>query len=276
MDAGRPAGAQSIQGPPEFIRAVELQQAYWTYSLEEQRQLEEQGLEALSWAERLRLHHLTCLQWLNPEPGQEASAAEKCRATSRLLVTTGSPYRPRPVMIWQGQPETPQGGREPDLQGGLLNPSLTHLGCLEIYRVDAANQPTEIDFIGFDELSGLMFARPTLIRAAKLFYNDGSDEIVLVPMLYGLSWTIGTELDRGGSMTRFVAHLDDDEMRRSGVSGLGVGQQDFLIQGEGDQRLLGMGSVSNMVFPLDMDDPRFDEKARARGIDPAEVRRSVD
>ena len=36
-----------------------------------------------------------------------------------------------------------------------------------------------------------LFAPQNLIRAAKLFYDDGRDEIVLVPMLYGLTWAMG-------------------------------------------------------------------------------------
>jgi len=177
-----------IQGPPEFIRAVELQQAYWTHSAEEQARLEALGLEALSWRERLRLHHLTCLQRLHTRL-EPSSATAKCRAIGRLLVAAESPYRPRPALIWQRESVHPGGEMEPAFQGQLLNPSLTHLGCLEIYRVDAANHPIEIDFVSFDDLSGVMFAPPSVIRAAKLFYDDGYEEVVLVPMLYGLTWT---------------------------------------------------------------------------------------
>src|SRR5262249_4830859 len=150
----------------------------------------------------------------------------------RRLIATDSPYRPRPAMIWQGQSAQPGSSRGPDMQGEFLNPSLTHLGCLEVYRGDATNQPTGIDFVSFDELAGVVVARPNLIRASKLFCADGRDEIVLVPLLYGLTWAIGDEYDRAGRMTRFVAHLDDEEVRALGASGLGVGQQDFIIRGK--------------------------------------------
>jgi len=179
-------------------------------------------------------------------------------------------------MIWQGQSAQPASEREPDMQGEFLNPSLTHLGCLEIYRVDGANRPTGVDFVAFDELTAVMFAPPNLVRAAKLFYDDGRDEIVLVPMLYGLTWAIGNEHDRAGQMTTFVAHLDDEEIGAIGASGLGVGQQDFSVRNpDGGATLFGIGSVAEISFPLDMRDPRFDEKARARGIDPDEVRRQM-
>src|SRR5262249_5171671 len=151
-----------------------------------------------------------------------------------------------------------------------------HLGCLEIYRVDAENQPTGIDFVAFDELSGVVFAPPNLIRAAKLFYDDGRDEIILVPMLYGLTWLIGNEYDRAGTMTRFIAHLHGEEIDALGASGLGVGQQDFTIRNQdGGGTLFGIGSLAEISFPLDLRDLRFDEKARARGIDPDEVRRRM-
>ena len=271
----RPAGPQPVHGPPEFVRAVELQRAYWTYDAAEQARLEARGDEHLSWPERLRLHHLACVQRLDPGPDR-AAATEKCRHTVRTLLAPDSPYRPRPALVWQGHSAQPAGGREPDLQGVLLNPSLTHVGCLEVYRVDAANRPTRLDFVGFDELSGVAFASPSLLRAAKLFYDDGRDEIVLAPLPYGLTWAIGSEFDRAGRMTRFVAHLDDEESGAAGASGIGVGQQDFSVRGpDGSDRLFGLGSVAELAFPLDMRDPRFDAKARARGIDPDEVRRGA-
>src|SRR5262249_40119687 len=152
----------------------------------------------------------------------------------------------RPAMIWQGRSAQPGASREPDMQGDFLNASLTHIGCLEIYRVDAANNPIRLDFVSFDELSGVVFARPTLIRAAKLFYGDRRDEIVFVPMLYGLTWSIGNEFDRDGRMTRFVSHLDSAEGAALGATGLGVGQQDFSIQGADGGRLFGLGSVAEI------------------------------
>ena len=77
-------------------------------------------------------------------------------------------------------------------------------------------------------------------------------------------------------MTTFVAHLDSKEIGVLGASGLGAGQQDLSIRGQdGGRSMFGLGSVVEISFPLDMRDPRFDEKARARGIDPDEVRRRI-
>lgn len=271
----RPTGSQPIHGPPEFVRAVELQRAYWTHNPDQQARLEASAIEQLGWPELLRLHHLICLERLHAGP-ERALATEKCRQTARRLIASDSPYRPRPALIWQGLSAQPGGNRDPDMQGEFLNPSLTHLGCLEVYRVNAANQPTGMDFVSFDELSGVKFAPPKLLRAAKLFYDDGRGEIVLVPMLYGLTWAIGNEYDRDGRMTRFVAHLDGEDIGVLGASGLGVGQQDFSIRSQdGGGSVFGIGSVAEISFPLDLRDPRFDDKARARGMDPSQIRRRM-
>lgn len=272
-DEVRPTRA-AIEGPPEFVRAAEMQRAYWTHDAEEQARLEARGLDSLTWPERLRLHHLFCLQRLIPGPEREA-ADENRRGTALRLLAPDSPYRPRPAMVWQGN-SPQQGSREPDLQGEFLNPSITHLGCLEVYRLGADNQPTRIDFVGFDELSGVMFAPSKLIRAAKLFFEDRREEVVFVPLLYGLTWAIGNEYDRDGRMTRFVQHLHVEGIDALGASGIGVGQQDLSIRSsDGGGRLFGIGSVSEISFPLDMRDPQFDRKARLRGIDPDEVRRQM-
>jgi hypothetical protein len=271
----QPLGSADIQGPPEFVRAVEIQRAYWTHNFQEQAELEARGAEHLDWRERLRLHHLICMQRLNAGP-ERAAATEKCRLTARGLIAPDSPFRPRAAMVWQGQSAQPGADREPDMQGEFLNPSLTHLGCLEVYRVDAAMQPIRLDFVSFGELSGVVFAPPNMIRAAKLFYDDGRGEIVLVPLLYGLTWVIGNEFDRAGRMTRFVTHLDGKDVGTLGASGVGVGQQDFSVRAhDGGCSLFGLGSVAELSFPLDMRDPQFDVKARARGIDPDEVRRNM-
>jgi hypothetical protein len=266
-------GSQPIHGPPEFIRAVELQRTYWTHDAEAHSQLEARSAEQRR--ERLRLHHLICLQRLNSDP-ERAASTEKCQQTVDRLLASDSPYRPRFAMVWQGQSAEPGRSREPHWQGKFLNLSLTHLGCLEIYRVDGANQLTGIDFVGFDELSGVLFAPPKLIRAAKLIYDDGRAELVFVPMLYGLTWAIGNEYERDGSMTRFepFPHVYGWEADAVAPPGLGVGQQDFSIRNQdGTGAYFGIGSVAEILFPLDIRDHRFDEKARARGIDPDEVRR---
>lgn len=259
------ANPAPVDGPPELQHAVALQRQYWTYQADEQAQLAARGPEQLSWPEKLRLHHLNCLERLIPGAGREQANA-RCLQTTQWLLDAASPYRPRLAMVWQGQQDQE---RDPDQDGLFFNPSLTHLGALEIYRLNADHQPLSIDFIGFDDLCGVMFAPPGIIRLAKLFFENGTSEIVHIPMLYGLSWTHGNEMDRSGRMTRFLAQMMHPEINQHGISGLGIGQQDFVVRpANGAASLFGMGSVSEITFPLDMRDPRFDEKARARGIDP--------
>jgi hypothetical protein len=263
------------QEPPEFVRCRELQQAHWTFNATELRELAAREA-ALNWPERLRLHHLLCLQLLNDSADRNA-ANERCRQSLQRLLAIDSPYRPRIAMVWQGEAADPDDDREPNFQGTFLNASVTHLGSLEVFRVDDDFKPIELKFVSFDEITNIMFARASLLRAAKVFYEDGRDEVALLPLLYGLTWERGNEYDRDGRMTRFVAHLESDELATLGGGGIGVGQQDFFVrspQGEGGS-LFGMGSVASISFALEMSDPRFDEKARARGIDPNEVRRTM-
>jgi len=270
-----PADPQPIHGPPEFVRAAEMQRDYWTPNAEALSQLEAHRVDSLDWRALLRRHHLICLQRLQPGVDR-GSVNEKCRQTVRRLLAADSPYRPRPAVIWRKAPH-PDADREPDMQGELLNASLTHLGSLEVYRIDAASQPTQIDFVGFDELTGVLFGPPKLIRVAKLFYEDGRQEMVFVPLLYGLTWAIGNDHDRRGQMTRFVAHVEREEVLPSCASGIGVGQQDLSISAEnGGSKLFGIGSVAEIVFPLDIRDPRFEKKARARELDPVALRRQTE
>lgn len=272
----RSTGHIPIEGPPEFIRAVELQRAYWTFNEEERARLEERGLEHLSWRERLRLHHLICLGRLGCLQTKADSvlevATEKCRELSLLLMSAESPYRPRPGVIWRGFSPP----REPDLLGEIVNSSLTHLGCLEIYRLDSANQPIGIDFVSFDELYGIEFyPGPQLIGAARLFYDDVRTENVLVPMLYGLTWAIGDEPCREGRLTSFVAHLVDEEIFKAfgWNPGLGVGRQDLFILRPDSRPYCGLGSMAEISFLLGTSDPRFDAWAKVRGLDPDKLRR---
>lgn len=273
---GTPAQrGEPIHGPPDFVRAAEMQRAYWTHDPDEQRQLETRGIERLGFRDLLRVHHLTCMERV--EAGTDRAAnSEKLRAILRRLLSEESPYRPQPALVWQGRMAQPGSDTAPDMQGQFLNPSLTHLGSLEVYRVDEEMRPVRVDFVGFNELSGVIFASPSLIRAAKLFYEDGRAEVVMVPLLYGLTWTLGNEHDRSGQMTRFVRHLVGESFGAPSPVGIGLGQQDLTVTGAEGLRLFGLGSVAEIVFPLDMRDPRFEEKARRRGMDPAEIRRRAE
>lgn len=183
VDKG-PASSNSADAPPDLAEMIVLQRAYWSCNSDEMSELESKGVESLTWPQRLRFHHLVCLQRLRPEL-ESPAIEEKCKQNAMRLLASDSPYRPRPALIWQMQHNGParqnSGEREPDLNGILSNPSLTHFGCFEILRLDSSNQVRSLEFVSFDELTDVSFAGSSLVRPAKLFYEGGRDELVLLP-----------------------------------------------------------------------------------------------
>ena len=209
---------------------------------------------------------------IEPTEAPEGASQELIKELLAVLTSNDSPYRPRHVAVWQGKAGESD-MRKPDLQGVLRNASLTHLGCVEVLRLDSHLQPVEICFVPFDSLRGIRFAGQALFRYAKLLYDDGrSEELVLVPLLYGVSWSTPNAFDQDGTLTRFLCtvHVEGHESQYS----IGVGHQDFLIDG-GGQTLFGLGSVGELMVALVTDDPRFAEKCRVRGLDPKEVLKSA-
>ena len=89
----------------------------------------------------------------------------------------------------------------------FCNPSLTHLGCLEVVRVDA-NNPPEIVFIAFADVRNLVLGQPTVFREVNTAYEDGrSDELAFLPLMYGLTGRSPSEDILTGRKRRFVAFL---------------------------------------------------------------------
>jgi hypothetical protein len=268
-----PATPVPAAGPPELIQSIQVQQAYWTANADEAAALSAASVEALGWPDLLRLHHLTCLRRATGR-----GAADPCERITRRLLAADSPYRPRVALVWQGRPASgAEAPRPPDMQRTFFNPSITHLGCLEVMHLDAENHPVRLDFVSFDDLSGIILGPASLFRAAKLFYEGRPPEIVRLPLLYGTTWTLGTDHERSGRLTRFIPAVDIDDIKAAGVGGVGIGQQDLIVTAPdgGGRSLLGLGSVAEVSFPLDMGDPRFDAKARARGMDPDDLRRRM-
>jgi hypothetical protein len=154
----------------------------------------------------------------------------------------------------------------------LCNGSLTHLGSLEVLRLDGLKRPKELAFVAFDDLQSVAMTMSGLFRPARLFFDDGRpDEIVLIPLLYATSWRTSSPYLRDGRMTQFLAYPPGDGLAAG--FGLGVGQQDLTIcEGEG-RGTFGLGSVARVAFALDPTDPRFALKCRSRGLEPGEVLR---
>lgn len=284
---GRPSHLPPMDPIDLITRARALQEAYWSPNPAEKRRLLAGDVDRLDGSQSFRLLHLACLDLAATGPvalaladedadDSDAPAGAERDLIVRLLQRLGaadSPYASRPVSVWQGKPGE-SATRQPDLAGKLRNASMTHLGALEIVRLDAADQPASIAFVPLGDLSGAVFATPSIFRFAKLFYDNGQDaEIVLLPLLYGISWRSPHPFDQDGTMTRFIGHLDVPG--QAGLS-IGVGQQDFVLEPqEGGQTLFGLGSVGELIVALSVEDPAFEAKCRARGLDPAEVRRAL-
>jgi hypothetical protein len=275
-------------------RAIQLQRDYWVFDPKEKTELLSRYPDSLSWPEILRLHHLICLellntkrcraQWLNLDDksashhhdAPKSLTLDFCKELIQLLVSAESPYRPRRSSIWHGRAGQSE-RNPPGLEGILRNASLTHLGCIEIIRFDENTQPKELAFIPFDDIRGILFGKLSIFRLAKILYYDSSrDEVVFAPLLYGVSWFTNYKMDHDGSFTRFCCnfHMNGYEYHFS----IGVGHQDFIMsEDEGLQMgsLFGLGSIGEIMFPLETNDPKFDQKCRFLGWDPEAIRKDL-
>jgi hypothetical protein len=263
----------------------EIQKAYWKFDSAEYAALQKRTPNELSWSEKLRLHHLHILKLLSDGVGKkmlmdgdaeaELPIDEDYKLAAKFLqelASKESPYRARHCAIWQLKTNDAGPQRNPDMQGVFRNASLTHLGALEIIRLDANNKPIELTFVPLDDVGMLAFASPALFRAARIFYDNGrGDEIVLMPLLYGVSWLTSNHYDQDGSFTRFCCHIKADALEMP--LGVGIGHQDFNVEQDKSRILLGLGTLAQIAVALEADDPRFDQKCLARGIDPDAVRR---
>jgi hypothetical protein len=283
------SGSNKPKGGEQLVeRARRIQQEYWTPNREEKTRLLEKNVDDLPWEDTLRLLHLVCLEIVSNGAAREQLERldrELDEADSppgenrdllvrlvRRLRSQASPYKPRHVAVWRGNAGRSD-EREADLHGVCRNASLTHLGCLEVIRLDHEKQPAELAFISFNQLRGAVFASPAVFRYGKLFFDNGHrDEIVLVPMLYGISWLSPHAFDHDGSMTRFVCFVPAEDGERA--LSIGVGHQDLAVEADGET-LLGLGSIGEIAIVLFVDDPKFAQKCMARGLDAEVVRQSV-
>lgn len=290
---------------PISERAIALQKAYWKAEPDELRELESRAEP--SWAERLRMHHLRCLAWLDADEGllrrallappeerptpsstqSDAMLREQVLASAKQMLARRSPYRPRHGFAWMGD-GPPEGDAIPysDFQGRTINASLTHLGALEVVTLDDRHEPASIEFIPFDELLTLTVAprepgvQPAF-RPARVLREYGlSERIVLLPLRHALSWFAhdpallrGTGDDAEHEVGR-VAISDSPERTlaiRAGLQRLET-LSDHAHEGLGSFRLADCYQLS---LAIDDDDPRFADKCRGRGIDPQATRGDV-
>lgn len=304
---------------PLAERAITLQKRYWSPSPDELAALEARRLDSLGARELLRLHHLRCLALLDARTmilrrgllaplAERPSEAELFRAvdpelrtridaSARALLAGRSPYRPRHGFVWLGA-GPPPGDAVPysDLQGRIVNASLTHLGSLEVIGLDEQLEPDRLEFLDFDRILTISIGAGELgttapFRPARILFEYGLPErTVLLPLRYGLSWFAHeVELLRGRAEHQVAAH----ELR--GLAGprratakldrrpLGVAvgptrlevASDYVEDGEGGLSRFRLADAYQISLAIDQDDPRFADKCRGRGIDPQATRGDV-
>jgi len=273
-----------LQSDPFF----QFHRNYWQFDENEKEQLMSKYPTDLSPAELLRLHHLNCLEHVSSEKGKaqfgddvsdeeiewlEGDTKDLSSDIFERLLEEDSPFRPRPGLVWQGEAGDSE-QREPDFQGVFYNASLTHLGCLEVIRVDEQQLPKEMAFLPFDDIQAAVFGPSSLYRTAKIFYeHERPDEIVVVPLIYGLSWHFKHSYLHDGSFTHWGCHI---ESQQDFSLGIGLGHQNFkVISEEEGHTLFGIGSIGEIVIPLEFEDPKFEVKCRARGLDPDDIKKQI-
>ena len=112
----------------------------------------------------------------------------------------------------------------------------------DVYKNDKGEISMQafFDLLALHELGHAYMAR----RAGCRVQSMGLAFMVMVPMLYGVSWSSREGADRDGSTTRFVAHvtaaLGDQTL------GLGIGHQDFTLCDDGT--IFGLGSMRAIAF----------------------------
>ncbi|MFV8753726.1 hypothetical protein ACNOYE_24490 [Nannocystaceae bacterium ST9] len=300
-------GPQLAGLDPISARAIALQKAYWQSNPDELRELETRAEP--SWAERLRLHHLRCLAWLDADEGRlrrallapagerpsgdsseaDAAARDRVLASAKQLLARRSPYRPRHAFAWLGD-GPPEGDAIPysDFQGRTISASLTHLGALEVVTLDDRHEPAGIEFVPFDELLTSTAAprEPGEIqppfRPARVLREYGlPEQIVLLPLRHGLSWLAhepGLLRGTGVEGEHEVARVAIPELAGARSLALRAGLQRFETLSDHAHEGLGsfrLADCYQLSLAIDDDDPRFADKCRGRGIDPEATRGDV-
>jgi hypothetical protein len=263
------------------VTGIELQKSYWAPNHNEKAALLKIGVENLSWKALLRLHHLHCVEVFHSgmridQSGQLAQSIVQSEPSSSLsevildrLTCAQSPYHSRHCMVWQGDPAN----SEASIIGLVRNASFTHCGSLEIISLNDKYEPMALDFLSFNEIRGIAFGGPALFRAAKIEFEDERPaQLVWIPLIYGLSWSLEQSHLHDGTMTMFT--YSTTVKARTQIS-IGVGHQDLTCEKEGHATLFGVGSIKMLATMLQMSDPDFDCRCRRRGMDPVEIRSKI-
>lgn len=249
-EAALPRRLQPEFEPPGFSldELRRAQQAYWRSNLDEKLRLLAR-LDQLAPQEALRALHLHLIDatavmrgasaddaFFSDEPLLAGEDAALCRRLVARLTADAGPFQPRLATVVQ---------TNGTLRGTLINASLSHLGALEVLRPGRDGLPM-VDFVPFDSIRSVTLGPAALYREAVLRLDGAPDYPVpvMVPLLYGLSWSSPDNTDRDGSTTRFIAHVPS--VLGDQTLGLGIGHQDFTFID--NPTLFGLGSMRSLSF----------------------------
>jgi hypothetical protein len=226
-----------------------IQKEYWTFNRKEKEILLAQFPHISKWKDILRLHHLLCMeifQWYSANNLQDATyqsgqkkipvqiqeAIVNLKNTTEKLLNEDSPYIPQACEI---KYDILTKFREfKKLEGTCMNASLSHLGSLEVFKVDGELNPLCIDFIPFSEIKTIMHnADGTLIS-----YKDNKEkDICYLASHYYFSKestrymesTISRYMCVQKKKCKLVGMYTEEARYYLTEYGLGYGPQEFMI-----------------------------------------------
>jgi len=208
-----------------------IQQQYWTVNNDEKENLLSQFPDSLDWKQLLRLHHLLCMEVFQAyiaghflfKKNKIILNQEMTRflqKSTAILLSDKSPYRPQQCEIkfdvLTRQKEFKR------MEGTLINASLTHLGCIEIIRLDPELHPVSLDFLPLSLIKVIM----NNTEGSLVSYRDRKEkDICYLASYYYFSQESKKFINN--THTEYVCPLECDEAGEE--CGIGLGIQEFLI-----------------------------------------------
>jgi hypothetical protein len=214
-----------------------LQDHYWSVNNKEKEALLAQFPEDLDWKGLLRLHHLLCMEALDTSTGglsqtkTPSSPSWEIRLllnkTTNKLLHDKSPYRPRYCEIEFDILTRQKHFKR--ISGVLMNASLTHLGSIEVIRINPELHPVSIDFIPLERVHSIM----NNTKGALVTYTDKKEkDICYLASHYFYSSACHQFINR--EQTDYIYILKQDN--HNYLPGIGLGVQEFMINGEGTHK----------------------------------------
>jgi len=237
---------------PILAAAIQVQKGYWTLDHLEKDYWLQADLQELDWNQLLRLNHCLCfallsseegsIQWLGESFGMshcpEGEMKELLKKVIDRLCSPESPYAPKSGHF---QPVDPLNA---PVRGSFYNPSITHLGAMELITLTPKGIPEKTMFVPFRDIQAVEFMSDDVFRLTRLSYRDDkADELFLAPLQYGFSWFTQSTHDKDGSITRFICDLQMDDRPQSAIA---LGQQELAIDSGGFPMLKGFRGIREL------------------------------